>query len=161
MVVVIQIGPETRQHAKVLRDITGVLNRQRSVSVLAKQSSTQPVLAQETYWDSQTSSRNFTTTFQFVSRWIQTRQGTFYSAEDQADSCISRYDAPGGFKHFEIRCLAIQQWIRENRLSVSRVDTTNNTADLFTKLDGLRTQSLAKKLGLRILDGTNGTNGDD
>ena len=26
-------------------------------------------------------------------------------------------------------------------------------------LDGLRTQSLAKKLGLRILDGTDGTNG--
>ena len=50
----------------------------------------------------------------------------------------------------------------EKRLSVSRVDMKNNTADLFTKhLDGLRTQSLAKKLGLRILDGTNGTNGDD
>ena len=69
---------------------------------------------------------------------------------------------PSGLKHIEIRCLAIQQWIREKRLSVSRVDAKNNTADVFTKhLDGLRTQSLAKKLGLRILDGTNGTNGDD
>ena len=67
------------------------------------------------------------------------RHITFYSAGDQADS-----------KHVEVRCL-----------SASRVDTKNNTADLFTKhLDGLRTQSLAKKLGLRILDGTNGTNGD-
>ena len=36
----------------------------------------------------------------------------------------------------------------------------NNTADLLMKhLGGLRTQSLAKKLGLRILDGTDGTNG--
>ena len=62
---------------------------------------------------------------------------------------------PGGLKHIEIRCLARQQWIREKRLSVSRVDTKINTADLFTKhLDGLRTQSLAKKLGLRILGGT-------
>ena len=69
---------------------------------------------------------------------------------------------PGGLKHIEIRCLAIQHWIREKRLSVGRVDTKNNTADLFTKhLDGLRTQSLTKKLGLRILDGTNATNGDD
>ena len=35
--------------------------------------------------------------------------------------------------------------------------TKHNTADLFTKnLDGLRIQSFAKKLGLRILDGTNG-----
>ena len=45
---------------------------------------------------------------------------------------------------------------------MSRVDTKSTTADLFTKhLDGLRTHSLAKKLGLRILDGINGTNGDD
>ena len=29
-------------------------------------------------------SRNFTTKFQFVSKWIQTRQDTFRSAEDQA-----------------------------------------------------------------------------
>ena len=53
----------------------------------------------------------------------------------------------GGLKDIEIRCLAIQQWIREKLLSVSRVDTKINTADLFTKhLDGLRTQSLAKKV---------------
>ena len=58
-------------------------------------------------------------------------------------------------KHTEIRCLAIQQWIRKKRLSLSRVDTKINTADLFTKhLNGLRTQSLAKKLGRRILGGT-------
>ena len=78
---------------------------------------------------------------------------------------------PGGLKHIEIRCL-LQQWTRDKRLSVSRVDTKNNTADLFTKhLDGLRTRALAKKLGLRFLDvadgGTNvdmadgGTNGND
>ena len=35
--------------------------------------------------------------------------------------------------------------------------TKNNTADLFTKhRNGLRTQSLTRELGLRILDGTNG-----
>ena len=68
---------------------------------------------------------------------------------------------PGGLKHIEIRCLATQQWVRDKRLSVSRVDTKNSTADLLTKhLDGLRTQSLPKKLGLRILDGTSGRNED-
>ena len=40
---------------------------------------------------------------------------------------------PGGLKHIEIRCLAKQQLVREKRLSVSRVDTKSNTADLFTK----------------------------
>ena len=38
---------------------------------------------------------------------------------------------PGGLKHIEIRCLSIQQWIREKRLSVSRVDTKNNTDYAF------------------------------
>ena len=37
--------------------------------------------------------KNFTTQFQFVSRWIQTRQDTFCSAGDQVDSNTSRYDA--------------------------------------------------------------------
>ena len=70
---------------------------------------------------------------------------------------------PGGLKHIEIRCLSLQQWIRDKRLSVSRVDTENNTADLFTKLlDGLRTRALAEKLGLRLLDmADGGTNGND
>ena len=78
---------------------------------------------------------------------------------DSASQILQRR-GPGGLEHIEIRCLAIQQWGREKRLSVSRVDTKNITADLFTKhLDGLRTQSLAKKLGLRIQDGTNRTNG--
>ena len=36
---------------------------------------------------------------------------------------------------------------------MSRVDTKNNTADLFTKdLDGMRPRALAKKFGLRFLD---------
>ena len=53
---------------------------------------------------------------------------------------------PGGLKHIEIRCLAIQQWIREKRLPVSRVDTKNNTADLFTKhLDGLRVREHSRR----------------
>ena len=82
------------------------------------------------------------------------------SARLEMDSDSARHilqrRGPGVLKHIEIRCLAIQQWIREKRLSMERVDTKDNAADLFTKhLDGLRTQSLAKKLGFRILDGTN------
>ena len=70
---------------------------------------------------------------------------------------------PSGLKHIEIRCLSLQRWIRDKRLSVSRVDTKNNTADVFTKhLDGLRTRALAKTLGLRLLDmADGGTNGND
>ena len=46
---------------------------------------------------------------------------------------ILQHRGPGGLKHIVIRCLSIQQWIRDKRLSVSRVDAKNNTADLFTK----------------------------
>ena len=78
------------------------------------------------------------------------------------DSDLARHilqrRAPGGLKHIEIRCLSIQQWIREKSLSLSRVDTKSNTADLFTKhLDGLRTKALAEKLGLRFLEMAGGT----
>ena len=73
---------------------------------------------------------------------------------DSAHQVLQRKE-PGGLKHTEIRCLAVQQWLREKRLSVGRVNTKDNTADLFTKhLYGTRTRSLARKLGLQILGGT-------
>ena len=59
---------------------------------------------------------------------------------------------PGGLKHIEIRCMAIQQWIRGKRLLVERVNTKDNTEDLSTKhLDGPRTRSHARKFGHQIL----------
>ena len=74
-------------------------------------------------------------------------------------SHIPQRKGPSGLKHIEIRCLSIQQCIRKENLSVSRVDTKNNTADLFANhLDGLRTRTLAKKFGLRLLDMTDGGN---
>ena len=58
---------------------------------------------------------------------------------------------PGGLKHIEVRCLALQQWIRDMRLTVGRVATQNNTAGIFTKyLNGPRILSLSKKLGLHV-----------
>ena len=75
--------------------------------------------------------------------------------DSNSERHIVQRRGPGGLKHIEIRCLAMQQMTREKHLSLSRVDTKNNTADFFTKhLYGLRTPWLAKKLGLRILDGT-------
>ena len=38
---------------------------------------------------------------------------------------------PSGLKHIEIRCLSIQQWIREKRQSVSRVDTKKKNSRSF------------------------------
>ena len=61
----------------------------------------------------------------------------------------------GGLQHIEIRCLAVQQWIRGKHLSAGCLDTKSNTADLSTKfLDGPRTQSLSRKLGQHVTGGT-------
>ena len=60
------------------------------------------------------------------------------------------------FKEIEIRC-PIQQWVRDKRPSVSRVDTKNKPANPFTKhLDGFHARALAKKLGLHFLGITDG-----
>ena len=105
-----------------------------------KQSSTQPVLAPENCWDSLqrfSSSRDGfrlskTHSAAQETRWTQTHRDTMLV--NTAEKCPS----------------------------VSRVDTKNNTADLFTKLlDGLCTGALAKKLGLRFLDMAGGTNEED
>ena len=64
-------------------------------------------------------------------------------------------DSDSAAKRTEIRCLAIR--IIERRLSVGHVNTKDKTADLFTKhLDGPRTRSLAREIGLQVLGGTGG-----
>ena len=53
------------------------------------------------------------------------------------------------------------EWIREKRLSVSRVDTKNNTANLFTKhLDGIAHKSTCEEIGT-TLSADGGTKGND
>ena len=45
---------------------------------------------------------------------------------------------------------------------MSRVDTKNDTADLFTKhFDGLRARALAEKWEIRFLEVAGGTNEED
>ena len=115
--------------------------KQTAIILSAKQSCTQPqsVLAWENCWDSQNSSRNFTTTFQFVSRWTHTRQDTFYSAGDQADSNTSKYDAWQYNSGYERRVYLSVEWTRRTTLQIS---SPNIWMDR-------ETQSLARKLGLR------------
>ena len=61
---------------------------------------------------------------------------------DSAHQVLQR-GRPGGLKHIETRCLAIQQCIREKRLSAGRVDTKSNAADLFTIFVGGITNAVA------------------
>ena len=120
LVVVTQIGPAIRQQTRVLRNIIATIcNRSLKQTAISLSSS----------------------------------EAEFYAASACAGELLGLAEL---FKelHYKVsvrlemdsRRLSIQQWIREKRLSVSRVDTKNNTADLFMKhLDGLRTIALAKK----------------
>ena len=88
----------TRYHYDV-QNVTKC-NRSRKQTAISL-SSCEAEVYPENCWDSPNSSRNFTTKSQFVSKWIQTRQDTFCSAEDQVDSNTSRYDAcqhSGGYE---------------------------------------------------------------
>ena len=87
----------------------------------------------------------------------RTLQGTslrrFNSSRDGSRLCTTHSTAQGTRRtRTQRNTILVNTTVdTRERLSVSRVDTKNNTADLFTKhLDGLRTQALAKKLGLRI-----------
>ena len=78
----------------------------------------------------------------------------FKELPDSARHVLQRR-GPRGLKHIDFRCVAIQSWIREKRLSFGHVDTKHNTADIFaTFLEGPRMLSLSKRLGLHITGDT-------
>ena len=58
---------------------------------------------------------------------------------------------PGKVKHLELRHLALQSWIRDGRLTISKVGTENQLGDLMTKaVDHHRLVKLGSQLGLRF-----------
>ena len=63
---------------------------------------------------------------------------------------IPQRRGPGGLKHIEIPCLSIQQWIREKRLSVSRVDSKNKTADLHETSGRTAYKSTCEEIGTTL-----------
>ena len=111
----------------------------KSETVHAKQSSAQPVLAQENFWVSQNSSRNFITTLEFVLRWLHIRHVKFKSTEDREDSSKLKYDdwphnsgseknvsigAKSGHERQHCRCLhEISGWT-ENAIALTATWTT-------------------------------------
>ena len=109
------------------------------------------VCAGENFWESQNSSRNCTTTFQFVSKWIQTRQDTFHSASDQRTRTYRTY-------RNTMPCNTTVD-TRETFVGASSGHEEQHWRYLHETSGWLRTTLAREELGLRILDGTNGTNG--
>ena len=56
---------------------------------------------------------------------------------------------PGRLKHVEIKHFALQHWVRQERLNLDKVTTTEQLADIMTKPCSFQTLStLAPKIGL-------------
>ena len=75
---------------------------------------------------------------------------SFSRSEMDSDSArhILQRRGPGGLKHIEIRCLASHSGYEKNVYRRGEISPRNIW-------DGPRTQSLARKRGLRILEGSN------
>ena len=67
--------------------------KQTAISLSSCEAELLPAHAQDNFWVSQNSTRTSTTTFQFVTRWIQIRHVTFCSEEDLEDSSTLQFDA--------------------------------------------------------------------
>ena len=78
--------------------------------------------------------------FSSCRRWIQTRQDTFCSAGDQADSNTLKYDA---WRYNSGHENNVCRWCEWTRTTILQISSRKHP-------DGLRTQSPAKKQGLRI-----------
>ena len=56
---------------------------------------------------------------------------------------------PGRLKHVEIKHFALQHWVRQGRLTLDKVTTTEQLADIMTKPLHVQTlATLAPKIGL-------------
>ena len=71
--------------------------------------------------------------------------------KEDASACIGMATrlGPGRLKHVEIKHSALQHWIRQERLNLDTVTTTEQLADIMTKPYSFQTLStLAPKIGL-------------
>ena len=72
-----------------------------------------------------------------------------------ASACIGMTTTclgPGRLKHVEIKHFALQHWVRQVRLNLDKVTTTEQLADIMTKPNSFQTLStLAQNIGLTKL----------
>ena len=71
--------------------------------------------------------------------------------KEDASACIgmTKRLGPGRLKHVEIKHFALQHWVRQGRLNLDKVTTTEELADTVTKPYSFQTLStVAPKIGL-------------
>ena len=71
--------------------------------------------------------------------------------QEDASACIGMATrlGPGRLEHVEIKHFSLQHWVRQGRLNLDKVTTTEQLADIMTKPYSFQTLStLAPKFGL-------------
>ena len=64
--------------------------------------------------------------------------------EDASSACIGMATrlGPGRLKHVEIKHFALQHWVRQGRLTLDKVTTTKQLADIMTTPNAFQTLSI-------------------
>ena len=71
--------------------------------------------------------------------------------EEDASACtgMARRLGPGRLKHVAIKHFALQHWVRQGRLNLNKMTTTEQLADIMTQPFSFQTLStLGPKIGL-------------
>ena len=71
--------------------------------------------------------------------------------KEDASACIGMATrlGPGRLKHVEIKHLALQHWVRQGRLTLDKVTTTEQLADIMAKPYSSQTlPTLTPRIGL-------------
>ena len=71
--------------------------------------------------------------------------------KEDASACIGMATClePGRLKHVEIKLFALQHWVRQGLLTLDKVTSTEQLADIMTKPYSFQTLStLAPRIGL-------------
>ena len=115
----------TRYHCNV-QGVT-MSNRSKKKTAISLSSCEGEFYAQENFWVWQNSSKKFTTSFQFVSTWIQTGHVTFSRGDDREESSTLKYDAWQHNNRSETSVNRSDAWIRKTLHAISGW-TTNAVA---------------------------------
>ena len=81
---------------------------------------------------------------------VGVRTAVVIKTDSSSAKAVANRRGPGRMKHIQLRMLAVQGWVKDKLLLLSKVSSEENLSDLLTKaMSEQRHYLLARKLGLR------------
>ena len=111
LAVVTPIGPAIRQHARVLRDIFAMYRNGTMCNRSLKQAAISLSSCEAEFYAASACAGELFGLAEF--KELHSKVSVRLEVESDSARHILQRRGPGGIKHIEIRCLSIQQWIRD------------------------------------------------